>query len=356
MGGGGGPVDDGPGSDDVVSDTRFKTLHNDPRFMNFPDATQKTKIDSRFKKMFTDKNFGTGGGVGNRDKRGRKTTKASLKNTGDDLKQYYDLEDEDESGGGTRKEEVVAEDSVTKKKSARDEKKNDVKKKTKKAPVEESDEDSESDDGVKKADGSDDDDKDAEHKLEASRDRMRGVNLSESDSESESGSDEDAESESEGVIPRMLAGSSTKQGSDDDETDQIPATSRIAIVDQEWQHLRAVDLLVVLRSFAPVAGEVRKVTVYPSDFGLKRMAEEATHGPLAAFGKTSDDMAAAAAKKNSKNSKKKMKGKTKKSKEVDDLSSDDSDFDDTDSDSESEGTSPWGFPKSATHCLLRLVK
>ena len=59
----------------------------------------------------------------------------------------------------------------------------------------------------------------------------------------------------------------------------IDATERLAVVDQEWQHLRAVDLLVVLRSFAPKSGEVLKVTVYPSDFGLKRMAEEAQARP-----------------------------------------------------------------------------
>ena len=80
----------------------------------------------------------------------------------------------------------------------------------------------------------------------------------------------------------------------------IDATERLAVVDQEWQHLRAVDLLVVLRSFAPKSGEVLKVTVYPSDFGLKRMAEEARHGPLAAFGKTAGDAKAAKAKEKKK--------------------------------------------------------
>ena len=91
------------------------------------------------------------------------------------------------------------------------------------------------------------------------------------------------------MIPRMLAGAGAPRNdadADDAEPGMIDATERLAVVDQEWQHLRAVDLLVVLRSFAPKSGEVLKVTVYPSDFGLKRMAEEARHGPLAAFGKT----------------------------------------------------------------------
>ena len=85
---------DGAG-DGVVRDSRFKALHNDPRFMNFPAATDKTKIDGRFAKMFSDPNFGTGA-RGNRDKRGRRTDKAKRKSAADDLKRYYDLEEEEE--------------------------------------------------------------------------------------------------------------------------------------------------------------------------------------------------------------------------------------------------------------------
>lgn len=40
-----------------------------------------------------------------------------------------------------------------------------------------------------------------------------------------------------------------------------------------------MDILAVLRSFAPRVGAVASVTVYPSDYGLSRMAEEAVKGP-----------------------------------------------------------------------------
>ena len=76
--------------------------------------------------------------------------------------------------------------------------------------------------------------------------------------------------------------------------DDIPtsdATRRLAVVDQEWQHLRAVDILVVLRSFAPKGGEVTRVVVYPSDFGAERMRREAVEGPLAAFKPKAKDRA-----------------------------------------------------------------
>jgi hypothetical protein len=89
-------------------------------------------------------------------------------------------------------------------------------------------------------------------------------------------------------------------------------------------------------SFAPKSGEVLRVTVYPSDFGLKRMAEEARHGPLAAFGKTAGDAAKAATKE--KTDARKTK-KAQRKKRHADLDSDDSDVagsSDSESDSEND--------------------
>eukprot|EP00740_Mantoniella_antarctica_P019718 CAMPEP_0198698676 /NCGR_PEP_ID=MMETSP1468-20131203/341766_1 /TAXON_ID=1461545 /ORGANISM="Mantoniella sp, Strain CCMP1436" /LENGTH=86 /DNA_ID=CAMNT_0044455845 /DNA_START=24 /DNA_END=281 /DNA_ORIENTATION=- len=82
----------------TVSDARFKTLHNDPRFMRFPAAQQKVKIDKRFEKMFKDPNFSTGAKGGKMDKRGRRTLSAA-KTAADDLKEYYQLDEDEEEGG-----------------------------------------------------------------------------------------------------------------------------------------------------------------------------------------------------------------------------------------------------------------
>lgn len=49
---------------------------------------------------------------------------------------------------------------------------------------------------------------------------------------------------------------------------QIPllpdATPRLAAVDLDWDHVRAVDILAVLRSFVPKGGAIQRVVVYPS--------------------------------------------------------------------------------------------
>ncbi|KAM3733977.1 hypothetical protein ACB098_11G178200 [Castanea mollissima] len=51
----------------------------------------------------------------------------------------------------------------------------------------------------------------------------------------------------------------------------------------DWKYVKAVDLYVVLSSFLPKGGQILSVAVYPSEFGLQRMKEEAVHGPLGFF-------------------------------------------------------------------------
>jgi hypothetical protein len=93
---------------------------------------------------------------------------------------------------------------------------------------------------------------------------------------------------------------SSSSDNDDDYDDQIELefakqeevptldceTRRLAVVNMDWNHIKAVDLLVCMNCFLPKGGQILTVAVYPSEFGLKRMAEEAVRGP-ALFG--SDD-------------------------------------------------------------------
>ena len=43
--------------------------------------------------------------------------------------------------------------------------------------------------------------------------------------------------------------------------------------------MRAVDIFAMLQSFLKKGQRLKKVTVYPSDYGLERMKEEARFGP-----------------------------------------------------------------------------
>ena len=239
FGGGGGSA-----NGDVFDDDRFSAMHRDPRFMAMPKKATTVTIDDRFKGLFEDPNFASGGGGTGLDKRGRRAaskTGAKLDAKARqrrEMKEYYKMED-----------------------------------------------DSDEDDGL-------------EEKMEKSMDRMRGVGLVSSSDEDESDSeDEDAEEdEDEGVLPTMLVGEADK------DIPTIDATKRLAIVNCEWQHIRACDLFAVLRSFVPKGGSLEKVTVYPSDFGLERMAVENKYGPLSAFQK--DDKKKAKAKAADKKKKK----------------------------------------------------
>lgn len=48
-------------------------------------------------------------------------------------------------------------------------------------------------------------------------------------------------------------------------------------------------MYVLLSSFLPKDGQIMSVAVYPSEFGLKRMEEEAVHGPVGLFDDGEED-------------------------------------------------------------------
>ncbi|KAL6345306.1 hypothetical protein AAG906_015789 [Vitis piasezkii] len=210
----------------IVTDARFSSLHSDPRFQKVPKHKTKVEIDSRFNRMFHDKSFTSSSAP--LDKRG----KPKKDRSGNTLSHYYRLEEQEEE---EKKKEISSEE---------DEDENEIRK----------------------------------------------LSASESDGESElSGAEYDSESDA----------SST--GSDTDEEDDgvyseeespaqeenIPVieqeTHRLAVVNMEWRQVKAVDLFMVLSSFLPKDGHILSVAIYPSEFGLKRMEEEAVHGPIGLF-------------------------------------------------------------------------
>lgn len=56
-------------------------------------------------------------------------------------------------------------------------------------------------------------------------------------------------------------------------------TYRISILNIDWENIHAIDLFVLLNSFCPPNQKVKRVDIYPSEYGLKEMAKENEHGP-----------------------------------------------------------------------------
>jgi hypothetical protein len=56
-------------------------------------------------------------------------------------------------------------------------------------------------------------------------------------------------------------------------------TSRIAIVNLDWDHVKAKDIFKVFDGFVPSRGDLKKVSVFPSEFGKERMEYEELNGP-----------------------------------------------------------------------------
>lgn len=96
---------------------------------------------------------------------------------------------------------------------------------------------------------------------------------SETDSQSDSESDSQSKSKSHKNNNKIKSNDTESEIEDESEPEDIPygdVTTRIGLVNLDWEHLRAVDILVALNSFCR-PGDIKSVTIYPSDYGLQRI-------------------------------------------------------------------------------------
>ncbi len=124
---------------------------------------------------------------------------------------------------------------------------------------------------IKDEDGEGSDDEDYEDEVERELERVNAEELSSEDSISD---DEDLDSAEEDEVFGLL--------DDEEGGDGIPkgeVSSRIAVVNLDWDNIRATDLMAVFSSFVPSTGRIRKISVYPSQFGKERMDKEEMDGP-----------------------------------------------------------------------------
>ncbi|XP_042063032.1 pre-rRNA-processing protein esf1-like [Salvia splendens] len=219
----------------MIKDERFASAQSDPRFMEAPKRHSKVTIDSRFHRIFTDRNF-----ISSRapvDKRGK--PKPNNSSSSSSLAHYYRLQQQDVPESDAQ----IAKPAQTK---------------THIEKMRNLDEDDDDDESDEEEDDADD-----------------GQSVDESSSTSNTDSDDDnyvdQEDEEDSLMPQ------------EDVPEIDKETRRLAVVNLDWSQVRAVDLYVLLTSFLLKGGQILSVSVYPSEFGLKCMEEEAVSGPVGLF-------------------------------------------------------------------------
>ena len=233
-----------PKSAQEITDPRFVDFATDPRFRLPSKKHTRTKIDKRFSRLLTDDDFSSTAKV---DRYGRKLNAGAKKKA---LEKLYMPDDVDEEGEvaksmlQSKNLEPESEGSVNKE----EEEEEDV------GNVENEDEEDDEDDLI------------ATQLSQANYDPARGGGFS-SSSEDES-DDEEIEIEA-AEFPDLQA----------QEVEMGEVSARIAVVNLDWDNIRAVDLMAVFQSFVKPGGKIHKISIYQSEYGKERMEKEELEGP-----------------------------------------------------------------------------
>ncbi|XP_020095635.1 ESF1 homolog [Ananas comosus] len=212
-------VEEGEERRGVITDERFAAAQYDPRFRRMPRKEAKVTIDSRFARMFTDKDFAASAAPV--DKRGRPRKDGAV----NPMLHYYLQQDGEEEEGRL--------------------------------------------------------------KLEEEEEVKEGSDESESDETTTTTTDEEEDDDDQYSVNSDLC---RYLMANHDDTPMIEnETHRLAVVNLDWDHIKAVDLYVVMTSCLPKGGQIHSVAVYPSEFGLKCMEIEAIHGPSGLFEDNDDN-------------------------------------------------------------------
>ncbi|KAI0099021.1 hypothetical protein GGR51DRAFT_403947 [Nemania sp. FL0031] len=206
-------------------DSRFASFETNPRYRLPSKGRVKTKIDKRFQRVFEDEDFAT---TAKLDRYGRKLKSDSKKKA---LRDIYEPEE---------KEDAKADD----------------------------------DDAVRRE----------LKKADASYDPARGGGFSSSESDSESDDDDeddhsDTEEKDEGGADVSKSANMQRVRDEQNDVEVGEITKRIAVVNLDWDNIKAADLMVLFSSFVPQGGRIEKVSIYPSEFGKERMRREEVEGP-----------------------------------------------------------------------------
>jgi len=283
-----------------ILDQRFVAATNRPQFRtsSLPPAERgdktsgllvggsgagKVELDDRFAAVLTDPRFRIGGNTGDVDKYGRKKKDkkrgkdgggGTAADDGDDegLDKFYTLKKKDGDSKGGNKADGRGRSSPTNEESQIAKRK------------ETDDRDDDNDDDI--APESNDPEARIAYLTALSRGEIEASSSSSDDSSSaddssaaSSGDDSQSDSDEDSLEGRAgVLDPSTKEAEEEEVEITNEPSPFLAVCNMDWSQVRAVDLFAILSSFCP-PGSVRRVRVYPSDFGLERMKKEEVMGP-----------------------------------------------------------------------------
>ncbi|KAL1951845.1 hypothetical protein VTO73DRAFT_994 [Trametes versicolor] len=250
-----------------MSDPRFARLKTDPRFRRIKKDKNKVVVDDRFKDIFKEKGKKKGKQSTARvDKYGRPLADDHEQ---DNLRRFYRLEDEDEAQLEVTAGPDYARGGVL---------------------LESSDEEDDRP-GAPESD----DESEAGGIVTLGRDVTQPIPVLDDTAEVDLDEDNFADLEAQ------AAEYAKAHPEDDQEDSQASRTRRLAVVNLDWDHVRAIHLYKIFSSLvsptgaavassskgkrdtssssSAVRGKVLSVRVYPSQFGKERMAREETEGP-----------------------------------------------------------------------------
>ncbi|KDR84931.1 hypothetical protein GALMADRAFT_107424 [Galerina marginata CBS 339.88] len=269
-----------------MSDPRFARLKSDPRFRRPKTKSTKVVIDERFKGVFAKDKKKNGKPLRRKvDKYGRPISDTQNQ---ENLRRYYRLEDEEEGEDVPRKPDLARGEVLL---ESSDEEEDDAGK----------DSESESDDFVT-----------------LGGDSSRPIAVNDDDD-----AEIDLDEENFADLDAQAASYSNVHQDEDEAQPDATRTARLAVVNLDWDHVRASHLYKICASLvsltAPVVrasmsslseptsgrrksghgdtgqinvvrGKVLSVRVFPSDFGKKRMEREEKEGPPPEIFKKKQDL------------------------------------------------------------------
>lgn len=119
-----------------------------------------------------------------------------------------------------------------------------------------------------------DDELDEDDEVQRELGRVKAADEDSSSSDDETSSEVDDVDEEDEEVFGLL---DEQQGEDGIPKGEV--SSRLAVVNLDWDNIRAADLMAVFSSFIPSSGGILKISIYPSEFGRERMEREETEGP-----------------------------------------------------------------------------